>query len=131
MAKYVYPAIFLEEEGGYSVTFPDIENCFTCADTMHDAIMMAEDALNLMLCQIEDDGVTPNPPTDIKDITVDEKSVVSLIAADTIEYRKVIDCKAVKKTLTIPNWLNIMSEKANLNFSQVLQEALMQKLDIS
>jgi predicted RNase H-like HicB family nuclease len=131
MAKYVYPAIFTSENVGYSVRFPDVPGCYTEGDTIAEAIEMAKDALNLTLYGAEEDGDVINPPSDIRSIKVNDNEFVSLIACDTIEYRRYFDNKAVKKTLTIPNWLNVMSEKANVNFSAVLQEALIEKLNIN
>jgi predicted RNase H-like HicB family nuclease len=130
MAKYVYPAIFTSENVGYSVRFPDVPGCYTEGDTIAEAIEMAKDALNLTLYGAEEDGDVINPPSDIRSIKVNDNEFVSLIACDTIEYRRYFDNKAVKKTLTIPNWLNVMSERANVNFSAVLQEALIEKLNI-
>ena len=130
MAKYAYPAIFTKEDTGYSVEFPDIEGCFTSGENLPDAMEMAEDALCLMLFDHEEDGEVIPPPSDVKDIQAKTKETVSLICCDTVEYRKLYDSKAIKKTLTIPNWLNTLSEKAGINFSSTLQEALMAKLDI-
>jgi predicted RNase H-like HicB family nuclease len=130
MAKYVYPAIFAQEDNVYTVRFPDIEGCYTHGETLSEAMDMAKDALNLMLYGYEVDGVKFNPPSDIRKIELEENEFTSLISCDTIEYRRYFDNKAVKKTLTIPNWLNVMSEKAHVNFSAVLQEALMEKLGI-
>lgn len=128
--KYAYPAIFTKEENTYSVVFPDIEGCVTCGDTLPDAMEMAEDALCLMLYDHEEDGEEIPNPTDIRKIRVDENSIVSMVCCDTVEYRKLYDNKAVKKTLTIPNWLNTLAERAGVNFSTVLQNALKQQLNI-
>lgn len=132
MAKYVYPAVFSEEKNGqYSVSFPDLESCITCGDSLSQSIENAEDALGLVLTMYEDDKVPFSLPSNIKELIMpDENSFATLIYCDTVEYRKKNDNRAVKKTLTIPNWLNTLSEKAGINFSQVLQEALMKKLDI-
>ena len=130
MAKYAYPAVFTKEDGAYSVSFPDIEGCYTFGSTEAEAIEMAEDALCLMLYSFEEDNQPIPHPSSVKEIQTDDDSFVTLIACDTIEYRKFYDNKAVKKTLTIPNWLNSLSERAGINFSQVLQEALIQKLNI-
>lgn len=128
--KYAYPAIFTKEENAYSVIFPDIEGCATCGDTLPDAMEMAEDALCLMLYDYEEDGESIPEPSDIRNIPVDENSIVSMVCCDTVEYRKLYDNKAVKKTLTIPNWLNTLAERAGVNFSTVLQNALKQQLNI-
>ena len=130
MAKYAYPAIFTKEENGYSVAFPDIEGCFTCGDTLPEAMEMAEDALCLMLYDHEEDGEAIPTASDVKTVQGGTAEVVSLVCCDTVEYRKLYDNRAVKKTLTIPNWLNTLSERAGINFSTALQEALKAKLDI-
>ena len=122
--KYVYPALFEPaEEGGYNVSVPDIPGCFTCADSMPEAIRMAEDALSMMLASYEDDGETIPEARTLAEIRKDD-SEVSYVLADTDEWRKRFDSKAVKKTLSIPSWLNKKAEKAGVNFSQVLRDAL-------
>lgn len=121
--KYVYPVIFEEaEEGGYNVKVPDIPGTFTCGDDMADAILMAEDVIAMMLADYEDEKKPVPTPSKIENIKT--KGIVSLVRADTTEWRKLVDNKSVRKTLSIPNWLNTMAEKAGVNFSQVLQEAL-------
>lgn len=121
--KYVYPVIFEEaEEGGYNVKVPDIPGTFTCGDDMADAILMAEDVIAMMLADYEDEKKPVPAPSKIEKIKT--KGIVSLVRADTNEWRKLVDNKSVRKTLSIPNWLNTMAEKAGVNFSQVLQEAL-------
>lgn len=131
MSKYVYPAIFTKEDKGYSVRFPDVEGCYTQGETITEAMDMAKDALNLMLYGFEEDGVAINPPSDINSICTEANEFTTLISCDTMEYRRFYDNKAVKKTLTIPNWLNTVAEKANVNFSATLQEALISKLHLN
>ena len=130
MAKYVYPAVFTEEESGYSINFPDLENCFTSAETLGEGIKMANDVLCLMLYEMEESGEAIPAASSIHDIPVQKNEFVNFIACDTLEYRKFFDNKAVKKTLTIPSWLNDMAERAGVNFSATLQAALKQQLDI-
>ena len=131
MTKYVYPAIFSKEnDGKYSVFFPDIENCFTGGDDMADAIEMAEDVLCLTLYDIEKNAGTIPIPSDYKSIVIDEASIVSLIRCDTEFYRRYFENKSVKKTLSIPMWLNERAEHENINFSGILQEALKAHLHI-
>lgn len=129
--KYAYPAVFTPECGGYTVNFPDVPSCYTEGDTLAEAIENAADVLCLRLYDMEEAGDRISPPSAINDIKTDDNAFVSVVACDTLEYRKFYDKKAVKKTLTIPNWLNIMAERAEVNFSAVLQEALIQKLHIS
>lgn len=131
MAKYLYPAIFTaEEDGGYSVSFPDLEHCYTQGDDLQDAHEMAADVLNLILYQMEEEKANISAASNPKDLKVSENSLVSLIPADTIEYRRFYDKKAVKKTLTIPAWLDKMAAREDINFSQVLQEALKERLKV-
>ena len=131
MAKYVYPAILTPEENGqYSVNFPDIKNCFTGGDDMADALEMAEDVLCLTLYDLEKDGKVIPLPSDGKTIKTDENGVISLVRCDTDFYRRYYENKSVKKTLTVPMWLNERAERANINFSGILQEALKTHLHI-
>lgn len=131
MSKYVYPAIFAKEDKGYSVCFPDVQGCYTQGETLTEAMDMAKDALNLMLYGFEEDGIAINPPSDINSICTGANEFTTLISCDTMEYRRFYDNKAVKKTLTIPSWLNTVAEKANVNFSATLQEALISKLNLN
>lgn len=131
MAKYLYPAIFTKEkEGKYSIDFPDVPGCHTCGDNIEDGYKMAEDALALMLTDMEDNKEVISVPSKINDLKLDENSFATLIPCDTTEYRKLYSNKSVKKTLTIPEWLNTAAMEANINFSQVLQEALKVKLGV-
>lgn len=131
MAKYAYPAIFTKEpEGGYSVNFPDLEGCYTQGETVEEALEMAEDVLNLTLYDLEESKAEIAVPSDIRTLELTEDQFASLIACDTIAYRRYFDSKAVKKTLSIPSWLNTLSERANINFSAVLQKALIEELHI-
>jgi predicted RNase H-like HicB family nuclease len=131
MSKYVYPAIFTaEEDGGYSVVFPDLESCCTCGDDMAHALEMAEDVLCLMLYDMEKDGKAIPSPSDSKSIKAGDAEVVSLVGCDTESYRRFYKNKSVKKTLTIPMWLNERAARANVNFSLLLQDALKAHLRI-
>lgn len=130
MAKYVFPAIFTpEKEGGFSVNFPDIV-CFAQGEDMADAIDMAKDALCLTLYDMEERKESPPEPSDIKSVKCDKDEFVTLISCDTLEYRRYFDKKAVKKTLTIPSWLNDLAVDNNINFSNLLQTALMKELNV-
>lgn len=128
MARYAYPAVFTPEEEGYSVTFPDLEGCCTEGDNLTDAIYMAEDALALVLYGYEKEGRVIPPPSSPASLSLKEGEFVNFVACDTLEYRKMYSSKAVKKTLTIPEWLNEEATAIGINFSQVLQEALMEKI---
>ena len=131
MAKYVFPAIFTKEiEGGYSIHFPDVEGCYTQGEDIQDGLIMANAALCLMLYDLEERQAAIPTPSDPLDLKLDDNSFVSLVNCDTMEYRRFYENKAVKKTLTIPAWLNTMAEKEGVNFSQVLQNALKEQLHV-
>lgn len=130
--KYIYPALFChEKDGGFSVSFPDISGCYSQGETLLEALEMATDALNLMLWEKEErKEKIPDPsyPNMIK--PKNEKDFIAMISADTTEYRKKNDKKAIKKTLSIPKWLNSMAIENNINFSNVLKKALIKELKI-
>lgn len=131
MAKYVYPAIFTPEAGGgYSINFPDLEGCYTCGDSLEDGIEMAEDVLALTLYEYEKDNKCIPLPSKIDSFALSNGEFANYICCDTMEYRKMYNNKSVKKTLTIPEWLNESATAMGLNFSQVLQEALIEKIHI-
>ena len=131
MAKYVYPALIENAGDGYNVSFPDVPGCYTCGEDLADAIAMAEDALALCLFDLEERKEEVNSPSELKDIPCSENEIVTLIYCDTLEYQKMYNKAAVKKTLSIPGWLNYAAEKAGVNFSQVLQDALKMTLDMN
>lgn len=131
MTRYAYPAVFTpEESGGFSVSFPDLEGCHTCGDDMADAIMMAEDVLALILYGYEHDEREIPAPSESSDIYLENGEFVNFISCDTMTYRKMYNNKSVKKTLTIPEWLNSAALEQNINFSQVLQDALKMQLHL-
>ena len=131
MSKYIYPAIFKKEGDFYTVRFPDLDSCYTQGDNVQDAYEMASDVLCLTLYNLEEERKTIPHASEISEYKTEDNEFVSLIACDTLEYRKYYDNRAVKKTLTIPAWLNTMSERAGVNFSAVLQAALKQTLNIA
>ena len=129
LMKYVYPALFTPVENGeYDVRFPDLPGCRTCGKTLAEAIEMAEDAVCVWLWDAENENETiPSPSISLEAV---KPQFVNLIAADTTIYRRQHETKAVKKTLSIPSWLNVQAEQANAPYSQILQEGLKQYLGL-
>jgi predicted RNase H-like HicB family nuclease len=129
--KYVYPAIFKAlDNGEFFVKVPDLPGCVTTGTDLSNTIEMAADAIAMWLCDSEDNNEAIPKASNIFDIKCDKSEFITLIPVDTTEYRNFNDSKTVKKTLSIPNWLNKKAEKAGINFSQVLQEALKERLHI-
>ena len=125
MNKYFYPALFHKAEvGGFWITFPDFPECMTQGDDMEESYKMAVDALGLCLTDMERNH-TPFPvPSSPDKIALESDTFLVLIEFDMLAYKKRTNSAAVKKTLTIPQWLNEEALALNVNFSQVLQEAL-------
>lgn len=125
--KLVYPAIFTPYEdgsGGYLVEFPDLPGCVTGGDDLAEAIFMAEDAASgWVLTELEAGKKVPKE-TKVNDINVPKGSMVNVVALDMDAYAAKYGSNAVKKTLTIPAWLNTFVEENNISCSKVLQEAL-------
>lgn len=128
--KYVYSAVFTQVDDGYSVELPDLPGCITGADTMADALAMIEDAGAMWLWDAENHGEEIPAPTPLEDVETSKGQVKSFVLLDTDEYRRANENRAVKKTLTIPSWLNIEAERAGVNFSQILQDGLKARLGI-
>lgn len=131
MSKITYPALFHEEDGKYWVEFPDLEGCLTNGDTVEESYKNAKEALGFYLDQ-EGDVYKRiiNKPSEVKDIVnANPGTLVMLVEYDSLEYAKKYKTKAVKKTLSIPEWLNDLAVKQNVNFSNVLQDALIKKLN--
>ena len=121
--KYVYPALFTPlDNGEYDVYVPDLPGCRTCGSTLADAIEMAEDAISIWLFESENEKETAPIPS--ASLPCEVPQFVNLIAVDTTAYRRQHETKSVKKTLSIPSWLNSQAEKANAPFSQILQQGL-------
>ena len=133
MSKISYPAVFHEDDNSYYVEFPDLQGCLSSGDTIELAFENAKEALGLYLDR--DDDIynrTINKPSSIKEVSLQNpNSIVMLVEYDSIEYAKKYKTKAVKKTLSIPEWLNDLATKENVNFSSVLQEALVKKLHVN
>jgi len=129
--KFFYPALFHKEDGGgFWVSFPDIPECLTQGIDMSQAYEMAVDALGLALAdRIKENNVPV--PTSIDSLMIAENSYPVIIEFDLLEYKKKHSSRAVKKTLTIPEWLNDEATKKGINFSAVLQEALKAHLGIT
>ena len=128
--KYAYPAVFRPEEKGFSIFFPDIKMGGTQGDDITDGLEMAHDFLVGALIYLEDSGEDIPQPSEIKSLGLSEGEFASFVSVDTNEHRRKHDNKAVKKTLTLPAWLNARAEAENVNFSQILQKALKEELKI-
>ncbi len=123
---FVYPAVFHKEEEAYWVEFPDLEGCHTYGCSINETMEAAQEALaGYLLTRLEQEKEI-TAPSDISSMHA-EDGFLSLVSCDINQYK---DTKAVKKTLTIPSWLNDRAVSMGVNFSQVLQEALLAKIQV-
>ena len=129
--EYVYPAIFYYDNDGISIEFPDLPGCLSCADTLDKAVKNAKEALGLHLYGMECDGDNIPQPSDIRDIDVEDGGILILVEVFMPPVRERINNRFVKKTLSIPYWLNAEAESKGVNFSQTLQQALKDMLHVS
>lgn len=134
--KSVYPVIFTQTKDCVLVEVPDLE-ILTEGKDLPNAIDMARDAIGLKGITLEDKKQPINPPSDINSIQLSNstfanegESCISLVDIDFTQYRKMVDNRTVRKNVTLPSWLNFEAEKANVNFSRVLQDALMNQLGV-
>lgn len=126
---YVYPCVVRKEDGIYYADFPDFDACFTDAEDLEELFYNVKEVLNGVLFSMMSNNIDiPKPYS--KDIKLSDGEFVVLVDAPITVIRDRVDNKSIKKTLTIPKWLNDVSENAKINFSQVLQEALKRELNI-
>lgn len=127
--SYTYAALFqIEEDGRFSVFFPQLDGCITEGDSFEDARRMAAEAMSLHLYGMEQDGEEPPEPN--LSVNNEPGELVVPITAWMTPFRDEMENRAVKKTLTIPYWLNEAAEKRGVNYSQILQSALKDYLHI-
>ena len=125
--RIIYPAIFHHEDGAYWVEFPDLPGCQSFGDTQTETLLNAKEALEAHTLSLLENSEKLPEASDIENLKLDNNCFASLIDTDLSPYLN--KSKAIKKTLTIPEWLNDAATQKGINFSQTLQEALMQKIN--
>ena len=130
--RYLFPAIFEPgDTAGYTVTFPDLPGCITEGTTLEEAFAMAKDALELHLYGMEEDHDPIPEPSRLNPATVPPMAMVAVVEAWMPVIRSKIANQSVKKNLTVPKWLADAADRADINYSQVLQEALKSRLGVA
>lgn len=129
--RYHYIAVLeYSESGTIGVYFPDLPGCVSAADTTEKAIESAKEALSLHLYGMEEDGEEIPKPSKPTKIELNKGEIPTMIEVFMKPFREKMHSRFVKKTLSIPNWLNTAAEAQHINFSAVLQSALMEQLHI-
>ena len=125
--KLMYPACFYpdeEREGAYAVVVPDLPGCVSGGDTLAEAILMAMDAASGWVLDELEDGREAPSASPLENVIPEPGGFVNMLVLDMDSYTEKFGKKEVRKSLTIPAWLNTFAEKNHINFSQVLQESL-------
>lgn len=129
--RYFYPAVFTYEPNQeIAVVFPDLD-CATSGENDDDALLSARELLGAVLCGLEEDGEPIPAPTPLNAIKLEDNECAVLVDVFMPSVRMAQVNKAVNRTVTLPAWLNAIALENNINFSQVLQEALKQQLHVS
>lgn len=128
--KYLYPAVFSYEGNRVLAQFPDLDGCSADGADEKEAFEKAEDALNHELMSLENRSEDIPSSTAIRNLKIPAHGFFSMIAADTIAYRKKMDTRTVRKSVSIPSWLNYIAIQHNINFSNLLQNALRRELQV-
>lgn len=125
--RYTFTAVITPENGKCYVRVPDIAGCATTGRDIEDAVVQITDALSGCLVVWEDQGLPIPAATAQRDISHDTADVLTLISVDTIAYRARTDTHAVRKNVSIPAWMANMAERRGINYSKVLQDALVRQ----
>ncbi len=129
--RYIYPALFCYyPEGDIGIVFPDLPGCVSHAANEEEALYMAKDAMSLHLYEMEKDNDEIPTPTSVKDLRYETDQSPVLIDVFMPPFRERMNNRAVTKAVTVPQWLLTEAKAANLNFSQVLQDGLMERLGV-
>lgn len=128
--RYFYPAVFTYEPGQeIAVTFPDL-GCATSGKNDNDALLSARELLGCVLNGLEEDGEEIPKPTPLSDVAISDNERAVLIDVYMPSVRMAQNNRSVNRTVTLPAWLNAAALERNINFSQVLQDALKEKLHV-
>ena len=130
--KLFYPAVFHKEGASFWVEFPDLDGCQSCGDSFEETFENAKEALEAWcISSLEEGHSLPKASTleqVVSSMSLDENVLASVVESDISNYLR--KAKSVKKTLTIPAWLNDEAMSRGINFSRILQDALTRELGI-
>jgi predicted RNase H-like HicB family nuclease len=129
-SNYTYPAILTYVDNGIAIEFPDLPGCLPCAETTEEAVRNAKEAMGLHLWGMEKDNDPIPEPTDITQLRYSGNEIPLMVNVFMPPVRDRLNNKFVKKTLSIPQWLNAEAEQAGVNFSLILQNGLKDYLQI-
>lgn len=127
--KYVYTAVFSKDGDKFFASVPDLPGCVSSGNTIQEAIEEITDAASSWLVAAEDHGDPIAKATTQSELEHEYDDILSLIQVDTIAYRALTDTKAVRKNVSLPQWMVVLADKRGINCSQVLQAGLLQQFN--
>jgi predicted RNase H-like HicB family nuclease len=128
---YSYIAVVSYDDDGISINFPDLQGCFTCADNEDEIFRMANEALRLHLWGMENDGELAPEPSPLNKIAVEKNETTIMVDAFMPPVRDRLKNRVVKRTLSLPQWLNAEAERHDVDISELLQNALIDYLQLA
>lgn len=128
---YSYPAFFYFDNDGISIEFPDLPGCLPCAHSQEEAFRNAKEAMGLHLYGMEQDGDPIPTATPIDQLTPEDGAVLAMVEVFMPSFRERMKNKSVNRTVTLPAWLNAVALEHNINFSQVLQDAIKTQIGLN
>lgn len=131
LGKFYYPALFLTEDDGITVTFPDFDYLVTCGTTWREASEKAEECLGIGIRDSLEEGKEIPSPTEMNQVEVGSGQNLAIVSVDMDKWMEDYDQKAVRRNITLPKWLDTMAKKKDINVSGICQEAIMKELHIN
>ena len=131
MRRTVVAVLSPRPNGGYDCRVPDFPGCVSSGTDLIEACEMIEDAANFWACDIETDGRPMPATTPYSEVEHEEGDILQIVKVDTDAYRALNDNRAVRKNVSLPSWMVTMADKRGINCSQVLQEALAEKMGVA
>ncbi len=128
---YRFIAVFAYYEDGISITFPDLPGCVTFGEDESEAMKCAKEVLMLHLWGMEQDGETIPQPSSLQSVKLSKDEIPTMIEVFMPPFREKQNTRFVKKTLSIPYWLNLEAEHRGINFSKLLQNAIKKELNLA
>lgn len=128
--KYHYPAVFLSESDGITVTFPDFSYLVTCGSDLNEAFEKAEECLGMGITDCMEENTDLPVRTSLDDIELHENETIVIVSVDLDEWLQRFGGKSVRRNITIPEWMDKLASKRKINVSKVCQEALRKVLNV-
>lgn len=128
--KYHYPAVFLSESDGITVTFPDFPYLVTCGSDLNEAFEKAEECLGMGITDCINESTALPVRTSLDDIELHENETIVIVSVDLDEWLQRFGGKSVRRNITIPEWMDKLVSKRKINVSKVCQEALRKVLNL-